>query len=97
LVVKKVEIMVEAKCCHGKRWRHHGERVAEAIAGLQIVNMAAIRFSAIGGVHADGRDGVGDLDAALVWLFCSSERKVEEESAGKGMTCRPGMAASLER
>jgi hypothetical protein len=59
--------------------------------------MVTIWFSAVGGMCADGGDGVGALDAALARLLCSSERKAEEEKAGKGMTCGLDMAVSLDR
>jgi hypothetical protein len=59
--------------------------------------MATIWFSVVGGMCADGGDGVGALDAAPARLLCSSERKAEEEKAGKGMTCGLDMAMSLDR
>jgi hypothetical protein len=47
-------------------------------------------------MQADGGDGVGALDAAPVWVLCSSERKAKEvEEEMEGMTSRPRLAAMV--
>jgi hypothetical protein len=48
------------------------------LLGLWIVDVVAIQFSAVGGMRADGEDGMDDLDAVPVRLLCSLERKPEE-------------------
>lgn len=32
--IKKVEIRVEARCCHGRQWRHHGGLAGEAVVAF---------------------------------------------------------------
>jgi hypothetical protein len=47
-------------------------------SGLWIIDVVGIHVHVVGGMRADGGDGASALDAALVWVLYSSERKVEE-------------------
>jgi hypothetical protein len=47
-------------------------------SGLWIVDVVGIQVHVVGGMWADGGDGASALDAALVWVLYSSERKVED-------------------
>jgi hypothetical protein len=52
--------------------------IAREGSGLWIIDVVGIHVHVVGGMRADGGDGVSALDAALVWVLYSSERKVEE-------------------
>jgi hypothetical protein len=52
-------------------------------SGLWIVDVVGIQVHVVGGMQADGGDGASALDAALVWVLYSLERKAKEvEEAG---------------